>query len=272
MTDPRNTNDPRDPNGTPNPRGAQSAQNPRAQQHAGDAGQAGSAGHAGPQRTPVVIKALGAFALVGLLLSVAALVFIATRPASGPRVYERDEALATLKITDFALVDQDREAFTREDLRGRVSIIDFVFTNCVGVCPGMTAEMARVQERLSDLDTPEGPVQFVSFSVDPVHDTPEVLRAFGEAFGADFASWSFLSGNHEDTERLLREGLTFELNLQLAQEIPVRGGGTMANIAHPEQMLLIGPDLVVRDMAHYTDLDGIDRLIERARALAAEID
>ena len=58
----------------------------------------------------------------------------------------------------------------------------FIFTRCGSICPVLTATMARTQKLLTDRINRD--VQLVSISVDPTHDTPEVLRKFGEKFEA----------------------------------------------------------------------------------------
>lgn len=87
---------------------------------------------------------------------------------------------------DFAFVDQDGRAFSSKDLLGKVWIGDFFFTSCAGTCPMMSAKMAKLQKELPG-------VQLVSFSVDPAHDTPAILKGYGAGFGADFGRWHFLA-------------------------------------------------------------------------------
>lgn len=100
-------------------------------------------------------------------------------------------------IEDFQFTNQDGEQVGLEDLKGSVWIADFIFTNCITVCPPMTANMAELQRKVKDekLDN----VYFVSFSVDPEVDTPEALKTYGEAFGADFSTWHFLTGYDQKT-------------------------------------------------------------------------
>jgi protein SCO1/2 len=88
----------------------------------------------------------------------------------------------------FALTDQEGRPTSDRALRGHVWISDFIFTGCAGSCPMMTAKMANLQKAINDPG-----VKLVSFSVDPDHDTPAGLKAYGEKYGADFARWSFLS-------------------------------------------------------------------------------
>lgn len=95
-------------------------------------------------------------------------------------------------VQDFTYTDQNGKPFGLKDLEGKIWVADFVFTNCEDVCLPMTANMKKLQ----DLAAKEGidNIQFVSFSVDPAVDTPEVLTEFGKQFNADFKNWHFLTG------------------------------------------------------------------------------
>ena len=95
-------------------------------------------------------------------------------------------------IEDFTYTNQNGKPFGLKDLEGKVWVADFVFTNCDDVCLPMTANMKKLQ----DLTEKEGieNIQFVSFSVDPTIDTPEVLKEYGKMFSADFENWHFLTG------------------------------------------------------------------------------
>lgn len=95
-------------------------------------------------------------------------------------------------IKGFNYTNQDGESFGLEDLKGKVWVADFVFTNCTTVCPPMSANMSQLQDDVKKAGLEE--VHFVSFSIDPEIDTPEVLKKYGEAFGADFSTWHFLTG------------------------------------------------------------------------------
>lgn len=103
---------------------------------------------------------------------------------------------------DFELIDQDGNALGLADLRGRAVLLDFVYTRCPGPCPILTGLHADVQRSLP----PEARdrVHFVSISLDPVHDTPDVLRAYAKARGADLSDWSFLTGEPGAVEQVVR--------------------------------------------------------------------
>jgi protein SCO1/2 len=93
---------------------------------------------------------------------------------------------------DFTLTSQDGAQVALADFRGKVVAVTFIFTLCTQTCPVLTPMMSFVQDRLgSDFGTK---IAFVSITVDPERDTPEVLKEYAQAFGADPAGWSFLTG------------------------------------------------------------------------------
>jgi protein SCO1/2 len=101
----------------------------------------------------------------------------------------------------FALVDQDGERLTLADLHGRAVLLDFIFTHCPGPCPILTGIHVSLQKLLpEDL---RARTHFVSISLDPERDTPEVLRAYALARGVDLAGWSFLTGSPAEIDPVL---------------------------------------------------------------------
>ncbi|MEH7236464.1 SCO family protein [Bacillus sp. JJ1562] len=95
------------------------------------------------------------------------------------------------EVSDFSYVDQNGEDFSLKDLEGKVWIADLIFTNCETVCPPMSAHMAKLQGMVKE----EGlDVEFVSFSVDPEVDTPEVLKEYAEGYSDDLSNWHLLTG------------------------------------------------------------------------------
>jgi len=93
---------------------------------------------------------------------------------------------------DFTLVDQDGNERSLASLAGRLVLLDFVYTTCPGPCPILTALHAQVQQRLPEAVRDR--VWFASISLDPAHDTPERMREYALARGADLETWSFLTG------------------------------------------------------------------------------
>ena len=115
------------------------------------------------------------------------------------RQSDTTSSLAT-EFSDLRLRDQDDRPFDLTAVRGKVVLLNFVFTGCAATCPTQTRELAALQEALPT--SLRRDVRFVSVSVDPLGDTPAALRAYGRSAGADFSSWTFATGRPQDIERL----------------------------------------------------------------------
>lgn len=103
---------------------------------------------------------------------------------------------------EFALVDQHGARKSLADLQGRVLAVTFIYATCKDTCPMLTAKMAQIQQKLgADFGKR---VHFVSITVEPEIDTPEVLKAYADKFGADPAGWSFLTGPSADIQQVVR--------------------------------------------------------------------
>lgn len=110
-------------------------------------------------------------------------------------------ARAASPAPEFRLVDQDGEELSLSDLRGKTLLVDFVYTHCPGPCPILTGTHVAAQESLPEALRER--IRFVSISLDPERDTPQALRAYAEARGADLSSWSFLTGDPEAVDAVL---------------------------------------------------------------------
>src|SRR5207248_11704030 len=110
---------------------------------------------------------------------------------AGPGTDER--ALPTIApAPDIALTSQDGAPVKLADYRGKVVGVTFIFTLCADTCPVLTPMMSFVQDQLGN-DFGEK-IRFVSITIDPERDTPEVLKEYAQAFGASLDGWSFLTG------------------------------------------------------------------------------
>jgi protein SCO1/2 len=110
------------------------------------------------------------------------------------------------EVPDFQLTSQTGATVNRQSLMGHVWVADFIFTTCPGPCPMMSSRMREVQTATAD--TPD--VHLVSFTVDPAHDTPEVLAAYAKHFLAQPVRWHFLTGPQPTLNHLGLDG--FHLN------------------------------------------------------------
>ena len=107
-----------------------------------------------------------------------------------PRTPEAAPLPVIGNIAPFSLTNQIGVVTTLEDLRGQVWLADIIFTRCPGPCARMTRQMASVQAALPK----DSQAKLISLTTDPEFDSPEVLKNYGEKFGADPARWHFLTG------------------------------------------------------------------------------
>jgi protein SCO1/2 len=156
-------------------------------------------------------------------------------------------------VPEFSLKDQETRVITRKDLAGKIWIADFIFTSCGGICPDMTGAMRRLQDKLP----PD--IQFVSFSVDPAHDTPDVLAAYAAKAGADSKRWFFLTGDREALYKLSMEGF----------KLPVDDttGTTVEPVTHSSRFVLVDRDGEIRGYYGMDDAGAMERLAADARRL-----
>ncbi len=176
-----------------------------------------------------------------------------TDPVPVANVSASPAALA-VAVPDFSLIDQDEKTVSLSSLRGRVWVADFVFTNCGGPCPLMTARMARLQTQINNPN-----VMLISFSVDSKRDTPAVLKAYAKRFNADESSWRFLTGDGAAIQTVARGMLA-----------SVQPATADAPIIHSERFMLIDSTGTLRLAAHSSDEAAMDHLVEQAKTLAAK--
>ncbi|MDD9791672.1 SCO family protein [Priestia megaterium] len=96
------------------------------------------------------------------------------------------------KLNSFSYVDQNEQRYGLNELKGKVWIADFIFTSCETICPPMTANMSKLQQEIKKKGIKN--VEFVSFSVDPENDKPDVLKTYINKFNADSSQWHLLTG------------------------------------------------------------------------------
>ncbi|RME00857.1 MAG: SCO family protein [Calditrichaeota bacterium] len=105
-------------------------------------------------------------------------------------------------VPEFRFTESHGTSFGLEDLKGKISVVDFVFTSCRTACPVMSARMSQLYQAFSGNEA----VQFVSISVDPEHDTLEVLRQYAQEHGATDQRWAFLRAPSEKVKWLAEKG------------------------------------------------------------------
>ena len=130
-------------------------------------------------------------AVVLTLLVLASLMLAQPRDAAD-RISEDPPLPKIAPAPEFTLTSQDGAQVSLADFRGKVVAVTFILTVCTATCPVLTPMMSFVQDRLgSDFGAK---IAFVSITVDPERDTPQVLKEYAQACGANLAGWSFLTG------------------------------------------------------------------------------
>jgi cytochrome oxidase Cu insertion factor (SCO1/SenC/PrrC family) len=144
--------------------------------------------------------------------------------------------------------------FDLRTLRGRAWIASFVYTRCAGPCPMLTANMAGLQKKL-----PKS-IGLLSFTVDPDHDSPEVLTLYARQFNADPQRWFFLTGDKPELIKLVRDGFLLPV-VENAAALPGE------RIAHSTKFVLIDSDARVRGWYDGDDAASLAKLSADAKRL-----
>ncbi len=95
------------------------------------------------------------------------------------------------EVPAFTLVSETGQPFDSKALDGHIWVADFIYTTCDGPCPMMSSHMRHIQDQTA-AEYPD--VRFVSFTVDPAHDTPPVLAEYAKRYKRDPSRWFFLTG------------------------------------------------------------------------------
>ncbi len=159
------------------------------------------------------------------------------------------------ELPAFALTNQDGLATGRDDLAGEVWVANFIFTRCPTVCPTFTAKMAELMRRAAAAGVD---LRAVSFSVDPEYDTPERLRTYGLRFGADFAAWSFLTGELAAVREVALKGFKMSMG---------RDGPDPSSIFHGTHFVLVDTQGKIRGYYDVEAEEGLARLLRDATRL-----
>ncbi|MEZ4367906.1 MAG: SCO family protein [Kofleriaceae bacterium] len=162
-------------------------------------------------------------------------------------------------VPPLALVDHTGAPFTDDALRGHPTIVNFIFTRCDTVCPATTLRMAHIAELTGD---PRGEgIKLVSFSVDPGHDTPEVLAAYAAKVHADASRWRFVTGEVAAVRAVVEGALLTSMD---NRGVTATGA---PDIVHGERFLLIDGDLRIRGAYDTREAPRMDAMIRAARYL-----
>ncbi len=137
------------------------------------------------------------------------------------------------RLSNMSFTNQLGKKVSLDDLKGKIIVLDFFFTRCPSICPGLARSMKKLQDSFIKNDSI---VHFLSISVDPEHDSVPQLRKFADRYNANHDSWWFVTGDK-------KEIYAFALN-----EIKASIADTEVDTAfiHTENFFLIDSNRVVR--------------------------
>jgi protein SCO1/2 len=135
-----------------------------------------------------------------------------TSQVQGHHVDDSNERLVKMgPAADFDLTAQNGTQFSIKDVTGKVVAVSFTYTGCIDTCPLLTAKMVTIQKKLGrEFGTD---IFFVTVSMDPEVDRPEILERYARALGCDLGGWVFLTGTEVEIEQVARDYGVFRKKL-----------------------------------------------------------
>ena len=169
---------------------------------------------------------------VGTVLSIVLVSLVIQQlrtPPAAPRQPVLEQIARYGPAPDFSLVERSGRPVSAGDLRGRVWIADFIYTQCRDTCPLQSRAMAALRTDLKGY----GDLRSVSISVDPLTDTPALLSRYADRYGADPERWLFLTGELGEIRRIVQDGFRLSAapvdghthDSRSLPQHPVRAGG-----------------------------------------------
>lgn len=163
-------------------------------------------------------------------------------------------------VPDFALIERSGRKVTLADLRGKVWVVLFFYTDCRDICPLIVPQMGLLHlEYKTDPDF-RSDIRFVSITVDPERDTPKVLKEFAGRFRADPELWLFLTGDKAEIYRLTQEG--FKVGMGEVENPPEvkQETGEEKDILHSSRLILVDRKAQIRGYYSGIDAEAMVRL------------
>ncbi len=118
--------------------------------------------------------------------------------------FNTPELITIAKVPPFEFTNQDGKLITNSFYEGKVWVVEFFFTTCPTICPKMNENMLKIQnEFYGNLD-----FGIASFSINPKHDTPEILKEYAKSHSATSKNWNFLTGEQDKIYELSNTGFT----------------------------------------------------------------
>lgn len=182
------------------------------------------------------------------------------------------------RVPDFALIERSGREVRLADFRDTIWLVDFIYTECQETCPTQSQQMASLQREF----VAERDLRLVSITVDPAHDTPQVLASYADRYGADPERWLFLTGPKATIYALARDGFKLGVvdptdqqasagmlpSLGPRPAFATHGSGSL--VIHSPRFVLVDRQARIRAYHEPNAPESLARLRENLRALLAE--
>ncbi|MGC4101170.1 SCO family protein [Ferruginibacter sp.] len=163
------------------------------------------------------------------------------------------------KVRDIQFTNQLGKKVNLYDLHGKIIVIDFFFTRCPSICPGLARSMKRLQDSFVKNDSI---VQFISISIDPEHDSVPQLRKFADRYNINHDTWWMVTGDKKD----IYDFALHEIRANVADP------GVDTAFIHTENFFLLDSNKIVRGFYNGFDTVKQARLVEDIPLLMLERD
>ena len=150
-------------------------------------------------------------------------------------------------VTDFGnehykLVDQDNKEVVFPDIvKGKVTVIGYIYTNCPSICPLTTNNMNKIQQKIKTDGVKN--VEFISLSFDPDADTPDVLKQYADVRNLDLSNWELLTGQKDVVDSLISKADVFVVK---SDSTVFQDGRKVYYYVHTDRIALIDQDGRIR--------------------------
>ena len=159
------------------------------------------------------------------------------------------------RVPDFKLINQLGDSISWKNMAGQIVVADFFFTHCPTICPGLTRNMKRLQESITNNERVEDrtnkQVHFLSFSIDPERDSVPRLKYWADRFQVNPDQWWLLSGNKKTIYDLIINDMKVGVE---------DGQGVDTNFIHTDHFVLLDSNRYVRGYYHGLDSVSLAKL------------
>jgi protein SCO1/2 len=180
---------------------------------------------------------------------------VVTRSVNGKKVIDT----VWHKVKNIQFTNQLGNKVDLDSLHGRIIVMDFFFTRCPSICPGLAKSMKRLQDSFKKNDSI---VQFISVSIDPEHDSVHHLRKFADRYNVNHDTWWLVTGNKKEI---------YDFSLQ-EMRANIADPGVDTAFIHTENFFLLDSNRIVRGFYNGFDTAAMTKLVRDIPLLMLEKD